>query len=151
MSAVVQIETIGSERLIGALIEVERIVEHLEPIFERLGEEALTDTRRHVDNHPGPPLSASTIKRKGSARILRDKDDLYGSLQKGAPSNVFRVRPTEGEFGTVDFKAALHQTGTSRMPKRTIIEITGEQEARYGQIAVSMLGDKIKALGFEVT
>lgn len=147
----IQIEMQGTEQLIGALVEVERIAGHLEPIFERLGEEILADTRRHIDNHPGPPLAASTIKRKGNARILRDKDDLYGSLQKGASSNVFRIRPTEGEFGTVDFKAMFHQMGTSRMPKRTIIAITGEQEARYGQIAASMLGDEIKALGFEVT
>jgi len=144
----VEVQITGTEQLLAAFVEIERTVDHLEPIFETIGEETLSDIQRRIDNHPGPPLAASTVKRKGSTRILRDKDDLYASFQRGAAANVFRVKATEAEFGTSDFKAHFHQEGTSRMPKRTVIEITGEQEARYAQIAGEKLSQKMKELGF---
>ena len=140
----------GSEQLLAAFVNVERAVDDLSPVFEELGEEALSDIQKRLDNHPGPPLAASTIKRKGHARILRDKDDLYASFQKGAPANVFRITPTAGEFGTSDFKARFHQEGTGRTPKRTVIEVTGEQEARYARLAGEALSKRIKEIGFEV-
>jgi hypothetical protein len=147
----IQQEIIGGEVIAGRFVQVEREIENLSTIFEELGIEALADIRHRIDNHPGPPLAASTIKKKGHARILRDKDELYGSFQKAAPGNVFRISATEGEFGTFDKKAVFHQEGTGRMPKRTIIEVTGEQEAKYTKIAMDKLSERIKAIGFEIT
>jgi len=151
MSTVVAIELTGAEKLIAAFVEIERTVGDFSPIFEEIGPEVLTDIRQRIDSHPGPPLAASTVKRKGSTKILRDKDDLYASFQKGAGANVFRITPLAAEFGTSDFKAMFHQTGTGRMPQRTIIEITGEHEARYAKIAVGMLNARFREIGFEVT
>lgn len=147
----IHVDFVGDTALQAAFVEAERAVDNLSPIFEEIGPVALEDIQRRIDNHPGPPLAASTIKRKGHARILRDKDDLYASFQKGAPANVFRISPTEGEFGTSDIKAQFHQEGTGRMPKRTIIEVTGEQEAKYSQIAGDVLANKMREIGFQVT
>jgi len=146
-------EVHGQNELLAAFGRLEHLYDDLSPVFQAVGEEALRDTRHGFDvGGPGwAPLSPETIKRKGSTRILRDKDDLYGSFEKGATNNVFRVSATEGEFGTSDSKAMFHQTGTSRMPKRTIIQVTGEQEAKYVRIASNVQVERIKALGFEVS
>lgn len=147
----VEIQVSGAEQLQAAFVQVERETEHLESVFEAIAPEVFDDIRRRIDNHPGPPLAASTVKRKGNTRILRDQDDLYGTFQKGAAGNITRISPTSAEFGTADMKAMFHQTGTSRMPKRTIIEVTGEQDAKYARIAADKLGERMKSLGFEVT
>lgn len=147
----IHVDFVGDTALQAAFVEIERAIDDLSPIFEEVGMVALEDIQRRIDNHPGPPLAASTVKRKGHTRILRDKDDLYASFQKGSPGNVFRISPTEAEFGTSDFKAQFHQEGTGRMPKRTIIEVTGEQEAKYSQIAAEKLRERIREIGFEVT
>lgn len=147
----IEVQIVGERQLQAAFVQVEQLVDDLSPIFEEVGEEALSDIQQRIANHPGPPLAPSTIRRKGHARILRDKDDLYASFQKGAPGNVARVRPTEADFGTSDFKAQFHQEGTARMPKRTVIEVTGEQEAKYGRIAGDALAKRLREIGFEVT
>lgn len=149
MSAVI-VEFVGVDAVLAAFTQIEREVDDLSPIFEAVGPEALADIQKRLDNHPGPPLAAATIKRKGHARILRDTDELYASFQKGASGNVFRVTRTEGEFGTSNFKAQFHQEGTRRMPKRAVIEVTGEQEARYSEIAADVFSKRIKEIGFEV-
>lgn len=147
----IQVEVVGGQALQAAYVKLEDEISDLGPIFEAVGPEVLDDIQRRIDNHPGPPLSASTVRRKGHTRILRDTDGLYGSFEKDADRNVFRIKPLEAEFGTSDEKAVYHQTGTSRMPKRTIIEVTGEQEAKYARIAGDKLRERIRAIGFEVS
>jgi phage gpG-like protein len=141
---------IDDKELLGAFVKLEGLYEDLKPIFEAVGEEFLADTRKHIENHPGPGLKAATIKKKGSTRILRDTDNLYGSFVKGASGNVTRITATEGEFGSNVSYGMFHQTGTKRMPQRTIIEVTGEQEAKYSKIALDTQTERIRALGFEI-
>ena len=146
-----EIQVIGNEQVIGMFVALGREVEDFSLVFDALADPVFGDIRYHIDNHPGPPLAASTVKRKGNTRILRDKDDLYGSFQKGATGNVTRITPNSADFGTADAKAMFHQMGTSKMPKRTIIEVTGDQEAKYGRIAANVLTERVRQIGFEVT
>lgn len=150
---IVEIQVIGGEQVIGMFSALGREIEDLSPVFETLANPVFGDIRQRFDDEgPGwAPLAPSTIKRKGNTRILRDKDDLYGSFQKGATGNVTRITPTAADFGTADSKAMFHQMGTSKMPKRTIIEVTGDQEARYGKIATNVLTERVRQIGFEVT
>lgn len=144
---IVAIEMTGAQELIVAFIRAEEILSDFRPVFEELSDEVFVDMQRHIERHPGPPLAASTIKRKGHSRILRDKDDLYGSFQKGGAGNILRIRPLEAEYGTTDPKAMFHHLGTSRMPRRTVIEVTGAQEAKYTRIAAENLSRQLKEIG----
>lgn len=147
----IQVQIFGDKELIAGFLKIQGELGDLSEVFEEVGEEALDDIHRRMSAHPGPPLAASTINRKGHSRILRDKDELLGSFQKGAEGNVFRIGPVDADFGTSDYKAVFHQEGTSRMPRRTVIDITGEQEAKYSRIAGSALKKRIRDLGFNVT
>ena len=140
---------IDQQALLAAFVRLGGLYEDLSPVFEEVGEEALKDIRRRLDNHPGPALKMATIKKKGHARILRDSDNLYGSFVKGARGNVTRITRTEGEVGTDVEYASFHQTGTPRMARRTVVQITGEQEAKYCQIASAVQLRRIRELGFE--
>lgn len=149
---IVQIQVTGVEELAAAFVAASEFVSDLTPVFEKVGDEVLASSRTRFDaSGPGwAPLTASTVKRKGHARILRDTDALYGSFSKGALDNVFRVTPLTAEFGTSDMKAQFHQFGTARMPKRTVIEITDAQEARFTQIVVEAAANKFTETGFAV-
>jgi phage gpG-like protein len=146
----VEVQIVGDKELQAAFVEVERTFGDLKSVFEAVGEEALGDIRHRFDSQgPGwEPLSASTVKRKGSTRILHDSGNLYASFQKGAAGNVTRINPTGAEFGSSISYGVFHQEGTSRMPRRTIIEVTGEQEAKYGKIAMDVMTDRIRTAGF---
>lgn len=146
MSAIVTIEMTGEQQLIAALIKADEIVSDFRPVFEELSDEVFVDMQRHIERHPGPPLAASTIKRKGHSRILRDKDDLYGSFQKGGANNILRISRLEAIYGTADIKAVWHHEGRG-VPKRTVIEVTGEQEAKYTRIAAENLNKQLKEIG----
>jgi len=140
---------IDQRALLASFIKLEGLYTDLAPVFEAVGEEGLSDIRHHIDSHPGPPLKAATIKKKGSTRILRDKDDLYGSFVRGAVNNVFRLSSTEVEVGTADFKAQFHQEGRG-VPKRVIVEkVSSDREAKYTRIAVDVQLRRIRELGFE--
>lgn len=149
----VGVEILGAQQLLGAFAGIEKVAENLQPVFEEVGEKALSDIRRRFAvGGPGwPALAPSTIKRKGNARILQDSRELIGSFEKGAGTNIFRISPKEAEFGSSDFKGIFHQTGTSRMPKRVIIDVTSEQEKKYAEIAETVLAKEIRSLGFEVS
>lgn len=142
------IEVSGDKELQAAFVQLIDTLDDLSPVIEAIGDQALADIRGRIDNHPGPPLSAKTIKAKGHAKILRDSDGLYASFQKGGTGNITRITPTEGEFGSNISYGVFHQAGTGRMPRRTVIEITGEQEARYTRVAVDFINRRARELGF---
>ena len=72
-------------------------------------------------------LAASTIKRKGHAKILIDK----GVLRNSPFYKVIRALP-DGfvvDVGTNIHYARYHQTGNARLPQRKVIDVT-EQDRR---------------------
>jgi phage gpG-like protein len=79
-------------------------------------------------------LAPSTIARKGHDTILQDTGELMASLtQRDAQGerggNIFEVTPEHLRFGTSDPVAGYHQSGTSRMPQRKVIDLKEEQKA----------------------
>lgn len=143
----IQFELTGDRTIGRRYVKLENELNDLGFMFQPIGDAVLEDTGRHIDNHPGPPLAPSTIRRKGHTRILIDEGGLRGSYVKSSDHNVFRVRRMAAEFGTSDPKAMYHQEGTSRMPKRLIIERNAANEARYVFIAVEQLKEKASELG----
>lgn len=140
----------GGNQVPASFVELERVYADLSPVFEAVTDEVGRDIRHRIDNHPGPPLAASTIAKKGNTRILRDTDLLYGSFEKGGAGNVTKISPREAEFGSNVFYGVFHQEGRG-VPKRTIIEITREQEAKYSRIASDVQAERIRQLGFQVS
>lgn len=64
------------------------------------------------------PLAESTIAAKGHDRILRDTDALFEALTGDSGDSVVVTDADGVDFGaTLDY-AGLHQTGTTRMPRR---------------------------------
>ena len=53
---------------------------------------------------------------------------------KGGADNVLMISPTEMSVGTRVPYAVLHQTGTSKLPMRKVIELTASEKKRWVQI-----------------
>jgi len=65
-------------------------------------------------------------------KILERTGRLRSSLvNKGGIDNVFEVTPDSLTVGTTVPYAMYHQTGTLRMPRRKIIELTDAQKLRW--------------------
>jgi len=90
-----------------------------------------------------PKYAAAKLKRWGPVPILTASGDLYRSLtQEGAKDAIYQETAQELVIGTSDKKAGYHQSGTSRMPKRSPIDFTPEQEKEM----VQPVYDKLKQL-----
>lgn len=148
----IQIE--GDERLLLGFLKVEELLSDFTTIFEKLSPNVFGFIQKRIDLGGYAALSTAYAARKaalyGSRAILRATDRLYESFKKDAPESVQRISRTEAEFGSSVFYGIYHQEGTSRMPKRVIIDITRGQEAELAEIVMDALGDKFKQLGFKV-
>lgn len=147
----------GGSEVLAAFVELEKVYTDLSPVFKAVIDEASHDAQRRFESAgPGwPPLAESTEASKarrggGPSRILVDTGTLMGSFEKGGTGNITKISPREAEFGSNVFYGVFHQEGRG-VPKRTIIEITGEQEAKYSRIAADVQSERIRALGFQVS
>lgn len=150
-------DVIGGNEALAAFVALEKVYTDLSPVFESVVDEVGRDIHRRFESAgPGwPALARSTEASKarkggGPTRILIDTGTLMGSFEKDAPGNITRISPRDAEFGSNVFYGVFHQEGR-RVPKRTIIEITGEQEAKYSRIAADVQSERIARLGFQVT
>ncbi|MBV9210630.1 MAG: phage virion morphogenesis protein [Acidobacteria bacterium] len=115
------------------------------PITElELGEPVAQDLREIVDDRfqndgfgKWPELAPSTLEEKrrewgsfAELSVLVESGDLKRSLtRKGAKGAVLDIQPDELTVGTTIRYARFHQTGTRRMPARTIYDLR-EQDKR---------------------
>lgn len=81
------------------------------------------------------PLSSTYAERKtkkyGPQPILTASGQMRDSLTRATAKNaVVEKTAQELVLGTTDPKAAYHQRGTSKMPKREVISFSDEQKAR---------------------
>lgn len=150
-------EVQGDKPLGVAFAKVEEIFKDYTSVFGKIASRFYgIIQRRFRQEGPGwQPLSPAYAARKaqiyGNKTILRATDALYNSFQPLAPGNVQRINKTDAELGTNIFYGIFHQLGTSRMPARTIINITPQEEIQFAHIAIRDLNAKIKELGFGVT
>jgi Phage virion morphogenesis family. len=153
----IQVVPVGEKELQIALVKAEGVFKDLRPEFELIGDEVFFVIRRRFQSEgPGwprlsPDYAARKARKFGSKPILRATDELYGSFSKGAAGNVTRIRPLQAEFGTSDPVGMFHQEGTSRMSKRKIIEITGDDEARFIRVAAKSISERLRSIGFQVS
>lgn len=146
----------GKENFLGGLQRVNDRVQDFRPTLEKLGDETFAIVRRRFDAEgPGwtplsPAYAAQKAKEFPGKPILRRTDDLYNSFVKGGRGNINRIAKLEGEFGSEDFKAMLHQEGKGRLPARPILVITDQDEAKFKQIVVEDLKHDFEGFGFTV-
>jgi phage virion morphogenesis protein len=91
------------------------------------------------DGNPWLPLAASTIARKGSSGILKDKGALGSFTRKASRF--------EAEVGSKPFYAKFHQYGGSRAgwpngcpPKRTFLGIPPEDVKKIEEVVLDWFG-----------
>lgn len=116
-------EWTGMDRFFAGLARVDRELSSLRPLWELCGKEFYSQETAWFASEPWVALSPGYAARKqkefGSKPLLRATDALFKSLtQQGADGNIHQVDDLGAMFGTGDFKAPFHHTGTSRMPAR---------------------------------
>lgn len=88
-----------------------------------------------------PAYARWKMKHFPGRKILERTGSLLVSLcVRGAMGNVTDITPNSLSLGTNISYAKYHQTGTSRMPMRKIIELTQTQKTRWVQIIHGYLG-----------
>lgn len=133
------------------LARLDSEIQVLRPLWERFGKEFYAEEAALFEREPWVPLSPTYAEQKretfGDKPILRATDALFRSLtQQGATGNVHRVDDMQAEFGTSDFKAILHQFGTSRMPARP--PLAEPDIDRYETIAGEYAIEMLRRAGF---
>ena len=113
----------GLDRVLSGLARIDNALSSLRPLFELFGKEFYSQEVAWFASEPWvgltPAYAARKQQRFGSKPLLRATDALFKSLtEQGAAGNIHHVSDLAAEFGTSDFKAGLHRTGTSRMPVR---------------------------------
>lgn len=93
----------------------------------------LTELQRFDRQGPGwARLKPATVERKVRAgldpRILRATEEMRQSLVGRGTGHVEEVTAASLRFGTTVPYAKFHQTGTSRMPQRRVVDFTEAQK-----------------------
>jgi hypothetical protein len=145
------VEFVGLDRVFAGFSRIEKRLVSLKPLWERFGREFYRQETAWFASEPWTPLSPEYAERKrkefGSKPLLRATDALFKSLtQEGAEGNIHQVNDLGAQFGSNDFKAKLHSTGTSRMPAR---EPLAEPDVnRYETIAGQYINEMMSEAGF---
>jgi phage virion morphogenesis protein len=80
------------------------------------------------DGMPWAPLKPATLRKKKTSAILRESGSLAASIA------LFSVSKTSAIVGSGVEYGAYHQTGTSRMPKRSFLGISGNHVSNIQKI-----------------
>lgn len=150
---------LGGVQLDRALSRIISLSHNFSKPFEDAGEEFrdIEDERFDAEGFgEWPALSPAYAARKlrlfGNQPLLRATDALYKSLViKGELGNISRVFPMKAEFGTSIFYAIFHQTGTSRMPARSVILLREEDKRRLVRTIQRYMIASGQEAGFQVT
>ena len=138
----------GAERVLNNLAE--HIAHPDMQLMRRLGDVGLEDIdKRFMTRGYGtwPPLSPATVARKGNDFVLIDTGAMFQSVRvgKAIPGSVSIEVPYGGRRH--DSKVpGYHQTGTSRMPQRKIVEVTPLLQNAIVQAALKWLDNMLRAL-----
>jgi len=123
-SEVLERLAIAAEKLGDLSIPVSQSAEYM------LKETKLNFAKQSTPDGAGwAALAASTLAQKGGGKILQDSGALLGSIAiQGAGSKQAYITSTGVAY------AIYHQAGTSKMPAREFIGVSGRHEARFSQI-----------------
>lgn len=129
------IEVFGDRQVDRQLLRMGARVQDPIPLWESLAEDLMQIEQAQFSSEGGSgsggwaPLADSTLIQKARrgfpSAILRATDALMNSLtRRGAEGQVLDINPEFLRFGTDIEYGGFHQTGTSRMPQRRIVEYT---------------------------
>lgn len=111
------------------------------PAFAAIAEALLKIEERQFNSQGGTgsggwaPLSIATLKGKKDQRILHDTLDLRNSLTRRSDSNLkLIITDSFMVFGSKLEYAKYHQLGTSKMPQRRPVELTGTERTALTKI-----------------
>ena len=144
----------GEEQVSRMLSRTTEKIKDLAPFFEAAGTFMRTTMDEQFGSEGGrtggwAPLSAryaaDKAKRYGSRPILQASGDMIASLTGQGSGNVSRtVGGDTLEFGTSVPYATYHQTGTSRMPQRRILDLTeGDRRGLMKLLQRHMFGARL--------
>jgi hypothetical protein len=153
-------EVVGQHEVGQRLATWGRNVTDLSMAWEQIGMDLLQDNALQfasaggaMPGDPWKPLRPSTEADRirhgygGPAPMLQRTGETRASLTvRGAPGNVFRVRPDGVEVGSSLQKAAWLHNGTKRMEARRLVGITNQRGGFVGQAGsiVDRLNNEIK-------
>jgi|SRR5215831_14057125 len=93
-------------------------------------------------------LAESTIRKKGSTKILRDTYDLMRSVsERGAAHQILKVDKNSVELGTDRPWAFVHQYGSkgfSKTPARPFMRLLPQDEIRWRGMILDYLTETLK-------
>lgn len=153
----------GQDKLNDALEELELTFKDFRPLFreaaklfyefEKQAFEAEGETSAGGEWEELSPLYELIKEQRYPGKtILRRTDALYRSLtQPNARGSIRRVTETELLIGTGIDYALWHQTGTSRMPERPVIALTGQQNRQMAAFLRKGLAEFVRRAGFLVS
>ncbi len=125
-----------------------------EKLMQRLGAVVLDDIdMRFVTRGYGtwPPLNPQTIKRKGHDFVLIDSGTMFNSAKiKQLTRGMVSVGVLKGGKHHDADVPKYHQAGTSRMPKRKIIDVTPQLKQALLRETEVFYSDMVKGFAHEV-
>ncbi len=141
---IIHFEMLGETVLARDLLAIGQRAVAAQPAWLAIIEAMQEDTGDQFDSEGGAqsggwkPLAASTVLyksiRKLRPEILRATDRMRNSLIGETSDTVKQVLPFEFSWGTDVEYTAFHQTGTSKMPQRRVIDFTEAQRTKYVKI-----------------
>jgi phage gpG-like protein len=127
--------TIEGEEQVGRMLSrVTDKIDDLAPFWEAAGSMLVTTVGEQFDTQGGrtggwaplsPQYAIDKARKYGSQPILVASGAMRASLMGGS-GNISRQIPEGLVFGTDVSYARYHQTGTSRMPQRRILDLTSD-------------------------
>lgn len=128
-------------------------LDDLGPLLDDLGSSQVTEVQHRFEEQEGPdgkrwkPLAASTLARRGpSAKILRDKANLYDSITHEPDAKHGAVR-----VGSNKVYARIHQLGGDagkgkkvKIPARPYLGVSGEGLKEMDRIAQSYMAKAVE-------
>jgi phage gpG-like protein len=134
VSVQISVDTDGLGRVSRRITRLMANARDMQPAMEEIADDFARDNaRRFAAQGPGwAPLTASTIRsrRYPGKPILSQTEALKNSLTS-RPLGVERITNNNAVLGTNVPYAGFHQSGTSRMPARRIVEIDGGRRVRW--------------------
>lgn len=135
-----EISDLDDARLQSAFKEMDELGRNFLPVWQSFAE-VLQESHMYrwglevgPDMGPWEALSPRTWRTKRTSRMLYEEGDLLRGL-------VTQPRPTEMEFGLLDWKAPIQHFGTDDIPARPLVGLSDDDRAALLEI----LQDEIEA------
>ena len=139
-----EIEVLGDVQVNRTFMRMNESAHNLQPLWHRLLHELrMIETVQFLtEGQHGsggwPALKESTVKakkRKGQMPwIERATEELFKSLTEDAPGSIAEVTSDWLRYGTDVPYAKFQQTGTVHMPRRRLVQLTGEERVELTKL-----------------